>query len=201
MKIEKLGFNKLKVSLTALDLRSLDLNLEKRNADADEIKRAFIRLIKIAEKETGFALNNSKLVIEAIPDNEDGFIVFVTKLNEPVPARRSRRKPVLKPKIPLPKTHSSLFRFENIEDVISLARLLRRVFIGKSSLYAYGGAYYLALFKSRTTMPGYGRACLLASEFGSRVFRASINETFLAEHGRAVVLHKAAETLRAHFSE
>ncbi len=204
MKIEKLDTNKLKVSLTASDLIQLDLNFARAADDAESVKQAFIRLMKIAQKETGFDLSDARLMIEAVPDKDDGFILFVTRVDEQqeeigFAVRTVKKKPVLKAKKIPAQSVSCIFRFSDFEHLIAFAAHMGEAFDDYSTLYAFGDAYYLSIVKN-PLKSSFARMCVAASEYGTRLFRNNINEAYLLEHGKLLMKNDAMETIRKYFA-
>lgn len=206
VKIEKLDANKLKVTLTANDMTQLDLNFARAADDAESVKQAFVRLMKIAQKETGFDVADARLMIEAVPDKDDGFILFVTRVDEAaeefgLTVRTVRKKPVLKPKrSPQPGGLACMFEFNEFEHLIEFAQHVAGRFTDYSNLYEYNGTYYLSVIKNPLTST-FASICVVASEYGTRLFRNTINEAFLAEHGKLIMKNNAVETIHRYFTE
>lgn len=205
MKIEKLDYNKLKVTLSASDMAQLDLNFAKAADDAESVKQAFIRLMKIAHKETGFNVQDARLMIEAVPDKDDGFILFVTRMDD-VPeetalaVRPVRKRPVLKAKKAPKEGLTCMFRFDDFEHLVEFAAHVGVHFDDYSNLYEYDGAYYLSIVKNPLTST-FGPVCVVASEYGARLFRNNVNDAFLNEHGKLLMRNNAVETIRLYFAK
>ena len=75
MKVERISANKIKVTVTIEDLDRWGVNPEMFAEDCEETRELFRTLIRRAEYETGFSVENSRVMVEAIPHKYDGLTV------------------------------------------------------------------------------------------------------------------------------
>ncbi len=73
MKLEKIDDNSIRCTLSSLDLSSRNLNLRDMTYGSQAAKQLFNEMMQKARVELGFILDNTPLVIEAIPLRVEGF--------------------------------------------------------------------------------------------------------------------------------
>lgn len=81
-------------------------------------------------------------------------------------------------------SHSRLFTFENLDQIITLASFLTPFFNGESSLYKDSSTdeYYLFLHRNDSSPEIFRRACLIASDYGSRTPVSYASRAYCMEH-------------------
>ena len=83
MKFELVKTNKIKVTMNAQDLAEFGISFEAMAKNSPESREVFFKLLRRAEKETGFECNNARLVVEAAIQAEKGeMTLFVTRVND-----------------------------------------------------------------------------------------------------------------------
>ena len=200
MKFELLKSNKIKVTMNAQDCAELGISFESMAKNSPESREIFFKLLRRAEKETGFTCDNARLVVEAaIQAEKSEMTLFVTKVdNEEEKAlfdKLSKLNLDLLPKmekkeeekVETPKI-STMIELADFEDVIKMCHTMRECFWG--NLYSYKDKYYM------TMLPTY---IPKASEFGSVCPEGY--RSIVEEHGTAIVKSSAFLTIRNRFSE
>ncbi len=83
MKIEKLSDTQIRCTLNKQDLSDRELQLSELAYGSEKAKALFSELMLQANFEYGFEANNTPLMIEAIPINQDTLVLLVTKVESP----------------------------------------------------------------------------------------------------------------------
>lgn len=81
MKVEKINENKVKITLTIDELKQRKINIKDIEKDATLARNLFIDLIEETKLDEDFVLDDSQLYIEASSDNNNLFIVTITKID------------------------------------------------------------------------------------------------------------------------
>lgn len=194
MKFERITQNKLKLVLNQLDLVAWKINLQELAKDEEKARAVFMELMAAVEKETGFRVNNCKLMIEAMPGDAEGFVIIVTKVGEE--AKPAKRK-VLKVK-KKDKPHKDLpliCRFDSFEDMLSFLKAGGELLAIKSALYCMQERYYLYFYDTGVNQ---NKIASLAGEYGN-LYYSPLLLPVLKEHGTAISDGNAVETLQQYF--
>ena len=83
MKIEKIDDNSIKCTLSSLDLSSRNLNLRDMTYGSQAAKRLFNEMMQKAKEEVGFSIENTPLMIEAVPLQGGAVQLIVSKVDDP----------------------------------------------------------------------------------------------------------------------
>ncbi len=92
---------------------------------------------------------------------------------------------------------TKLYGFECLDDVIHAAASLKGSYQGYNSLYKVPdtGEYRLVISKSQHTPEAFNRVCNTISEYGYSLKYSAGAESYLLEHGKAIVLSEALQKL------
>ena len=83
MKIEKIDDNSIKCTLSSLDLSSRNLNLRDMTYGSQAAKRLFNEMMQKAKEEVGFSIENTPLMIEAVPLQGGAVQLIISKVDDP----------------------------------------------------------------------------------------------------------------------
>lgn len=83
MKIEKINDNQIKCTLTKNDLASREIQLSELAYGTDKAKELFSDMMQQAANEVGFVVEDTPLMIEAIPVSSECLILLVSKVDDP----------------------------------------------------------------------------------------------------------------------
>lgn len=144
MKVERISANKIKVTVTIEDLNRWGVNPEMFAEDCEETRELFRTLIRRAEYETGFSVENSRVMVEAIPHKYEGLTVYVTKLDPSEPTRSLGKFKLRAKPIDSKKNYEMIHCFDELEDLCAFTK--QRSALEKSDLYMLDGKYYI-IFK------------------------------------------------------
>ena len=95
MKIERISENQIRCTLTREDLAARDIRLSELAYGSEKTKILFQDMMQQAFRDCGFEVNNTPLMIEAIPVSADSIILIITKVEDPeeLDSRFSRFSP------------------------------------------------------------------------------------------------------------
>ena len=79
MKIEKLGSNKIKVTVTPSELNVWDINPQSITPDSPQLREFIASLLAQSAEETGFDLASASILVEARPQGND-FVFVITRM-------------------------------------------------------------------------------------------------------------------------
>jgi adapter protein MecA 1/2 len=205
MRIEKVNENVLRVTITLSDLEERNIDLGSLNYNSPAAQELFWDMMEKAEEEYGFASSDSQLVFEASPENEDGFVVTITKIDadgefESIQKyiKSKYKNSDLKQKKKKSKVCSTLniYCFDSIDDVCKLSKQLTTVYTGESTLFKCRNCYYLLLTGSTASSQSLD---LLICEYSTHVANANFFEGYLNEYGEKIIQDNAIETLNSYF--
>lgn len=83
MKIEKIDDNSIKCTLSSTDLSARDLNLRDMTYGSQAAKRLFNEMMQKAKEEVGFSIENTPLMIEAVPLQGGAVQLIISKVDDP----------------------------------------------------------------------------------------------------------------------
>ncbi|EMS74170.1 adaptor protein MecA [Ruminiclostridium cellobioparum] len=205
MRIEKINENVLKVTITLNDLEERNIDLGSLNYNSPAAQELFWDMMEKAEEEYGFASGESQLIFEASPENEDGFVVTITKVDadgefESIQKyiKSKYKNSELKQKKKKSKVCSTLkiYCFNNLDDVCKLTKRITAVYQGESTLFRCRDSYYLLLSGIAT---GSQSLEIIMSEYSVLVGNPAFFEGYLNEYGEKIISDNAIETLNTYF--
>ena len=82
LKIERISENVIKVTISITDLEERNIDLDTMNYNSAAAQELFWDMMEQAELELDFEITNSQLVIEPYPDEGEGFIITVTRVDD-----------------------------------------------------------------------------------------------------------------------
>ena len=199
MKFELLKSNKIKVTMDANDCEELGISFDAMAKNSPQSREVFFKLLRRAERETGFACQNARLVEAAIRAEKSEMTLFVTKVdNEEEKELFDKLSHISLPNVlsapekeEPPKSAekaSTMVELADFEDVIKMCHCMRECFWG--TLYSYEDKYYM------TMLPTY---IPKASEFGAVCPEGY--RSIVEEHGKPIVKNSAFLFIRNRFSE
>ena len=200
MKFELLKSNKIKVTMNAADCAELGISFESMAKNSPESREVFFKLLRLAEKETGFTCDNARLVVEAaIQAEKSEMTLFVTKVDNAEEKALFDKLSKLNPDLLKPEKKveekkeekvrtGTMIELADFEDVIKMCHVMRECFWG--TLYSYKDKYYM------TMLPTY---IAKASEFGE--ICPESYRSIVEEHGNPVVKNSAFLFIRNKFAQ
>ena len=203
MKIERIATNKIKVTLSLDDLKTWNLSFESLSGNSPEAQDLFWDLIRQAEVETGFFADGSQLVVEAAPTRNEGFVMIITKLEDPEdnPFQKYMRPRVKKDAKPKKRSRALamplVFEFDSFENMTLACENSAHRFVGGSSLFKHNGKFYMVCSILDEFIAE--DISMVMSEFASAVRNGPVFAGVLAEYGQALIAENAVGTVSKHF--
>ena len=184
MKMERIGDNRLKITATGEDLLLHGLSFDSFSPDAPNVQDFFWNLLRRAEYEMDFTVEDGKVYIEAMPYKDNGLVIFLTKPGA-LPADGRLRRVRHRVKAPASSSKNevtTLYRFDSFDDLCALCHTWR--YMGeRSSLYALDDAYILSIsFERNDYDVKYAHAKLI--EFARPA--SSLSVAYLEEHAKKI---------------
>ena len=178
MILELVDESRLLIILSPEDMEDYQLtfdSLDWQNGHSRSVIKEFLRM---ACRQKGFCPGDSRLLIEAVPD-EEGCVLLVTML----PEEKAKRK-VYRIKENQPSLTPFLFRFDQAENLLAAAC--------SSRLYLLNRAYYLIMYGGkRLPCP----VEILLTEYGSYVGKGQQAAAQVLEHGKLLAGEDAITTV------
>ena len=81
MKVEKINNNKVKITLTFDELEKREIDIKDIEKNSEIAKNLFMDLIEESNIDEEFEFEDSQLLIEACSDNNNLFVVTITKVD------------------------------------------------------------------------------------------------------------------------
>ncbi len=208
MKIEKINDNKVRITLTFEELEKREISLSQIEKDNSIAKDFFINLIEESNLEEDFEINNSQLFIEASSDNNNLFVITITKI-EDIPELKQyslmdnskikikRKKQKCKNNIVKYKVDSNMFSFRSIDSIIELCEISKKekLFFGRNSLYKYEDMYFLIFNKTSVKNDKFLKTYVFLSEFCENYYSVDLYETLLKEKSKLIIKDYALQKL------
>lgn len=208
MKIEKISENMIKVTISVNDLEERNIDLNALNYNSPAAQELFWDLMEQAEEQFGFNLSDSQLIIEPLPDTNEGFIITITRLDEDGDfesiqkyIKSKLKKSDLKVKKKSRKICSTIliYSFNSIDDACTLSKRVADIYSGESTLYKCRDTYYMVISRNSMTAAGSKAFEISLNEFGHKIANISFYEGYLSEYGEKIIENNAFEVLRKYF--
>ncbi len=199
MKIEKLTENKIRIILNIDELNEKNIDFLSLTENTDVAQKLFKKILKQAEKEVNFYVENSKLLIEAFISSDGFFIVTVTKItpenNVPI---GSPLKLKVKRKVPNSSSSTVVYEFTNFDEFTQFCTYLSNSSLGSlknfaknTSLYEYENSYYLIFSDINSEFKYTSLFYTSISEFAKLYSDSPVFVSKLAEYGKAIFKNNA----------
>lgn len=140
MEIMKISDTVVKITLCKSEAEEYDLD-EKTELDAEEMKKAFSKLLLKAKKEVGFNFAGENIVAEIFSSKDGGYEIFVSYYKAEEKMYKEKTEP---PK----KVQKQAFAAESLDNLLTIfSRLSCAGYSGDSAVYydISSGKYYIIL--------------------------------------------------------
>ncbi len=96
-----------------------------------------------------------------------------------------------------PEIQTRIYRFENLDQVVSAAKVVGHVYQGANTLYKKPGSaqYYLVLSSADTEPLAFSRVCNILAEYGEKIRQQAATEAYYKEHYEVIVYQQALQKL------
>ena len=200
MKIEKLTDNKIRIILNTDELTAQNIDIKSLVSNTDVAQNLFKNILKRAEKEVGFVVADSKLLIEAFVSSEGFFVITFTKFKPDIKTS-SKKMPNLKVKrkTPYSSNKNVVFMFNNFEEFCNFCTYFNNCYLDDLSkiakkivLYEYNSKFYLAVDNIRNdSNTNISLFYTSISEFAKLISSSENFESKLIERGKVIIKHNA----------
>lgn len=184
MKFEKITDTKIRIILSLQDMESNNITAKNVLSNSIDSQKLLETIITKAEKEIGFKPEDSKLLIEAVPSNEECIFTITKLLDEKAYCIQTN--------------HSFIFKFDSFDDFINLCTYLSNFSylclneISKSfSLIYYNCTYYLKFTDIEHCSIVLDYIKTFFSEFGKDVSGTVGIDGILNEYGKVIFAKNA----------
>ena len=214
MKIEKLTENKIRIILNMDDLAEKNIDIHSLIKNTDSTQKLFRKMLKQAQKEVGFDIEDSRLLIEAFISSEGFFVVTFTKLKNAVHTSASDSthtrsettshthsiKPKVKRKSVNILSHIAIYEFNSFEEFCNFCTYLNSTKLGnlkelakQISLYEYESKYFLVFCGMNPNFKNISLFYLSISEFARLVSNSPAFSSRLIEYGKIIFKSNAIQ--------
>ena len=202
MKFEKLGENKIKITLSIEDLEEKDISFHDFMSNSIETQDLFLDMLAEAEEKIGFKTRNCKIKIEALAMTEDDFVLTVTRIL-PDSSKKylyiSRpKKPKIRRKVNKISTSCLVYKFNSFDDYCNFIECLIHNKLSDANkvaekiyVYLYNTSYYLVLLKLNTEYKKLSTFYTTITEFGTYVTNSDLVLSRLNESGMLFIKSNA----------
>ena len=205
MKIEKINDNKIKITLTFEELESRKISLSDIEKDTSKAKELFLNLIEESNLDEDFVIDDSHLFIEACSDNNNLFIVTITKIDN-IPElkkysilenNRSISTNNKQNKITRYKVESNIYSFDTMDNILELCSKskLENLYFGKNSLYKYKDIYFLIFSHATVKNKKFLKTYVFLSEYCKEYYSYYLFETSIIEKSKLILKNNALQQL------
>ena len=212
MKIEKISDNQIKLILTNTDLKENNIKLEELIKPSDKTQELFRGLMEKAFSECGFEVDNTPLMVEAMPISLDGLMIIVTKLpdknsqkenvaliSQNKDLRRYKKKGIASLNNEnISEEHIMIYYFVCLDNAIDASVRIASMFNGYSELYSYNSRYFLLLQSEQDD--NYDTIESVLNEYGNMYTSNVLTKYFLIEHGETLIHNPAVKIISENFA-
>lgn len=178
--------NKLKIMLTADEVKEYGIENEKTDYRNPDTRKAFWKILDRASEECGFKVRGDKLLIQYYP-SKGGAEIFVTRLGKI--SLGIERNIASADSITMLSSKNMIYRFESLDALSRMCREMARNPRNTSAdlYYAEDGSYYL-FFEERSDGGSLSPFSVI-SEFADEVPQNM--ESYIKEHSEPLSLGNA----------
>jgi len=199
MKIEKLTDNKIRIILNTDELQAQNIDVKSLVNNTDIAQILFKNILKKAEKEVGFVVADSKLLIEAFVSSEGCFIITFTKFKSEIKTSNcTNNKLKVKRRTPFSSCKNTIFMFNNFDEFCNFCTYINNCYLDdlnkiakKILLYEYNSKFYLSILDINTNLESLSSFYTSVSEFAKMISNSLNYESKLIEHGKLIFKHNA----------
>ncbi|UTR14608.1 adaptor protein MecA [Salipaludibacillus sp. LMS25] len=193
MRLERLAYDKMKISLSYEDLEQRGISTDKAWSDVPVIDELFQEMITEASEELNFE-PEGPVVVEVFSIPSQGLVIIVTKTED---VFDDAELPFMQwEALETKKSGANLFKFNEFEDVIQLCKILRKQTIQGGALFHYRHAYYLAFDDRELPVPRVKVIYAICCEFGEPA-NTSVHK--LNDYGKVIISSEAIKHITNHF--
>ncbi len=223
MKFKKINDNQMIIEIPFEDLKKKEITFEDIQSHNTKGNSFMEEIMLEAADVLDFDLNMKAVIIEALPlltstlkikvtttDSNISFeeqVEFLIKnklipnglTSEELKTKMLQAQKKALDNMPLPKPTSdkktnTMYKFDNLDDVVDTCYKLNSFSKFKSALYKHEESYYLFIDLSKKSLDTTKISYIL-KDFGEEISSSKVSQAFLTEHGKTILKTKAVEKL------
>lgn len=198
MKIEKINENKVKITLTIDELSQRHITIKDIEQDSNKAQDLFLDLLEETELNEDFIMDDSQLFVEASSDNENLFVVTITKIDYMPELSKYAPKKKRKTNSRIEYTvASSIYKFADLDKIFDLCSKLsaEKAFMGTNSLYKYEDSYFLVFSDSSIKNRKFLKTFVILSEYSEQFYATDMYKTLIKEKAKLITDKRAIQKL------
>ncbi|MDD2628102.1 MAG: adaptor protein MecA [Clostridia bacterium] len=206
MKIEKIAENKVRITLTIDELSQRQITLKDIEQDSVMAQDLFLDLLEESDLNDEFIAEDSQLFVEASSDNENLFVVTITKIDYmpeiskyTVKNKSQSKKTLNKPKHNSPDytVASSIYKFSSLDLILDLSSKIKEenIFMGTNSLYKHKENYFLVFGNASIKNKKFIKTFAILSEYASEYYASDLYKTLINEKCQLIIKSRALQQL------
>ena len=187
MKVEKINDNRVKITLSFEELTTRNISIDDLEEDSDKARNLFLDLISESDLESSFIFEHSQLYIEASSDNNNSFVVTITKLEDFTDLSKYDVLDIttinkLKSNI-IKNVYSNIYVFNNLNTLYLCCKAIKinNYFTGSSKLYINNNMYYLVFNNISVKNINFSKTHNVLCEYSSVESQSTLLETLIKE--------------------
>ncbi len=183
MRIEKLNNNKIKVTLTTMDLINLNIDVEQLAPDSKELHTFLFHIMETIKEETGFNPYNGQVIVEATP-SQDGISILVSKIAgdaKKITKDDFKQARGVKAKV-REASASKIFYFTSFEDICMALAEVPSNTLAECLLYKLHDTYCFIVKKDTASSICHA----VMTEFAVKSSESSMRGIHIREHGELI---------------
>ena len=199
MKIEKLTDNKIRIILDIDDLIKKNIDVHSLIKNTDVTQKFFKKILKQAQKEVDFDVQDSKLLIEAYISTDGFFVLTFTKISTET-SNKKLSIPRGKRKITNIYSNYAIYKFDTFDEFCSFCTYLNNTKLGNLkkfakniSLYEYSSNYFLVFSEINTDFENTSLFYISISEFAKLASNSPCFASKLVEYGKVIFKNNAIQ--------
>lgn len=195
MKIEKITENKIRVIINTEELNEKKVSLTSLVKNTDSAQELFKYMLEEAQKQVGFVVDDSRLLVEAFSTSDGIFIITFTKFKnvDNNSNNVSNRKLTLKRKMPKDSAKLAIYEFKNFDEFCSFCSYSNSTILEDLKglaknivLYKYNDFYYLTFNNIHIDYKFLSLFYASISEFAKFVSNSTLFKAKLDERGDVI---------------
>lgn len=194
MRLERITFNKIKVSLSSDDLFHRGISNEDIWKDSNKWHQLFHEMVDEASDEFGVDIRG-QVAVEIFSLQTQGMIMIITMEDDYVDEEDLYEDNFIEMQVTVGGCEDCLFEFKDFEDIIQLSKRLISHDVIDGSIYFKDNKYFLLFEGSLNTLP-LGSIAFLLAEYGNP---SLVSSHVLREYGTVIIDKKAIEKVNQYF--
>lgn len=204
MKVEKINNNKVKITLTFEELEKREIDIKDIEKNSELAKNLFVDIIEESNIDEDFEFEDAQLLIEACSDNNNLFIVTITKIDNfpdlkkySLLEKQVKNKKNTKSKVTNYKVDSFIYSFKSIDDILSLCEDAKseKLFFGRNSLYKYNDNYFIIFSNTSVKNKRFLKTFVFLSEYCNNYYSHDIFSSAIKEKSKLIIQNYALQNL------